>query len=527
LLILFGGKIHLKKDSRDLTEGSIVRNLWYLALPMIAGNLLQDALNIVDMIFVGWIGPDAIAAVGMGGILLHMTFVLSIGISTGTVAMVSRFIGAQEHDAAEHVTMQSLILGIFCSVGLAMIGYPLAEPILRLLGAKGNVIPLGMSYFRIMLLGAFTMFIGYTLSSALRGAGDAITPMIIFAISTALNIILDPLLIFGLWIFPRLEVAGSALATVIARGVGLVIFLWGFCTGRFALRLKLSDVKIDFDIIKRIISIGAFGSIQAILRNVSGLILMRIVAFYDKMQVPETSSATAEMPAVTAYTIGMRLRMIVMMPGFGVANAVAPLVGQNLGAGKPKRAEKSAWMGVTFGAGIMAFIGIGYIILANLIMRAFTQNPEVIHIGVLYIRIQAITYGFIGLSIVLGRSFSGAGDTLPPMIFTGISLLGFCIPLIVIMANWFGLIRIWIGIASGFIGLTNILGRRFGGAEDTLLLTIFTSISLLGFCILWVVIMANWYGLIGIWIGIAASNVVQAAMMAFWFLRGKWKQKEV
>ena len=462
----------MKKDSRDLTEGSIVRNLWYLALPMIAGNLLQDALNIADMIFVGWIGPDAIAAVGMGGILLYMTFTVAIGISTGTVAMVSRFIGEQKHDAAEHVTMQSLLLGILCSVGLAVVGYPLAEPILRLLGAKGNVITLGTSYFRIMLLGAFTMFLSYTLSSALRGAGDAMTPMIIFAVSTALNIILDPLLIFGLWIFPRLGVAGSALATVIARGVGLVIFLWGFFTKRFVLRLKLSDAQVNLDIMKRIIKIGAFGSIQALLRNLSGLILMRIVTFYDKkMHVAEASTTTAEMPAVAAYTLGMRLRMIVMMPGFGVANAVAPLVGQNLGAGKPKRAEKSAWMGVAFGAGIMMFAGIIYIIFANLIMSAFTQDPEVIRIGAVYVRIQAITYGFIGLSIVLGRGFSGAGDTLPPMVFTGISLLGFAIPAVIVMANWLGLI--------------------------------------------------------GIWIGIAASNVVQATMMAFWFLRGKWKEKEV
>jgi putative MATE family efflux protein len=438
---------------------------------MIVGNLLQDAFNIVDMIFVGKIGPDAIAAVGMSGILLGMTFIVSIGISTGTVAMVSRFIGAQKHGAAENVTMQSLIMGILFSIGLAAIGYPLAEPVLRLLGAKGDVIPLGVSYFRISLLGSFTMFLSYTLSSALRGAGDAMTPMIIFGFSTVLNIILDPFLIFGIWIFPRLEVAGSALATVIARGIGLVVFLWGFLSGNFVLRLKLSDAKIDLDIMKRIIKIGAFGSIQAILRNLSGLILMRIVAFYDKKMHLAEISTTAEMPAVTAYTIGMRLRMIVMMPGFGVANAVAPLVGQNLGAGKPKRAEKSAWVGVAFGAGIMVFLGIIYIIFGNPILRAFTQNPEVIRIGVVYVRIQAITYGFIGLSIILGRGFSGAGDTLPPMVFTGISLLGFCIPMVIVMGNWLGII--------------------------------------------------------GIWIGIAASNVIQATMMAFWFLRGKWKEKEV
>jgi putative MATE family efflux protein len=436
---------------------------------MIAGNLLQDTFNIVDMIYVGRIGPDAIAAVGMSGILMGMTFIVSIGVSTGTVAMVSRFIGAQKHNAAEHVTMQSLIMGIFFSIGLAVVGYPIAEPVFRLLGAQGNIVPLGTSYFRISLLGCFTMFLSEVLSSSLRGAGDAKTPVIIYAFSTVLNIILDPLFIFGLWIFPRLGVAGSSLATVIARGGGLAVLLWGFFTERFVLRLNFSNTKIDFDIMRRIIKIGIFGSVQAILRNLSGLILMRVVAFYDKMYFAALSAA--EMPAVAAYTIGMRLRMIVMMPGFGVANAVAPLVGQNLGAGKPKRAEKSAWVGVVFGAGIMAFIGLIYIIFAHLIMRVFTQNPEVTHIGIVYIRIQAITYGFIGLSIVLGRGFSGAGDTLPPMVFTGISLLGFCVPAVIIMAGLFGII--------------------------------------------------------GIWMGIAAADVIQAAMMAFWFLRGKWKEKEV
>jgi putative MATE family efflux protein len=438
---------------------------------MIAGNLLQDSFNIVDMIFVGRIGPDAIAAVGMSGILMGMTFIVSIGVSTGTVAMVSRFIGAEKHDAAEHVAMQSLILGIFFSFGLAVVGYPLAEPVFQLLGAKGKVMLLSTSYFRIMIVGSFTMFLMEVLSSALRGAGDAKTPVIILAFSAVLNIILDPLLIFGPWIFPKLGVAGSALATVIARGCGLAVFLWGFFTERFILRLNFSNAKIDFDIMRRIIKIGIFGSMQAIFRNLSGLVLMRVVAFYDKIYIAKISATTAEMPVVAAYTIGTRLRMIVMMPGFGVANAVAPLVGQNLGAGKSRRAEQSAWVGVGFSAGVMVFIGIIYIVFANIITRAFSQNLDVIQIAVEYIRIQAITYGFIGLSIALDRAFSGSGNTIPPMVFTGISLLAFCVP----------------------------------GA----------------------IVMADLLGIIGIWMGIAAADIVHSTMMTCWFLRGKWKEKEV
>jgi len=446
------------KKKRVLTEGSVVRNIWYLALPMMIGNVFQNAFNVVDMFFVGKLGTSAIAAVGTSGIILYFLFVLIIGVYMGTVALVARFIGAKKKLEAENVAMQSIFLGLFCYAAIAIIGYPLAAPMLRVLGAGEDVIPQGVAYIRIMFLGSITMILSIILSSILRAAGDTITPLKILAVSTALNIVFDPFLIFGWWGFPRLGVAGSALATVIARGVGAGILLWMFLSGRAVVSLNMRYAKIDFPTMRRIIRIGGFASIQGILRNVSGLILMRLVNSYGTF-------------AATAYIIGMRLRMIVMMPGFGLATAASTLVGQNLGANKPERAARTAWITVGFGAAIMTFCGIAYIIFSRSIIGLFDKSPEVIKTGTTYMHITAGTLGFIGLSIILGRALSGAGDTMSPMVITAIGLL---------------VLR---------IGLSLLFSWKLG--------------------------------LIGIWFGIAASNIIQGSMVCFWFSTGRWKLKQI
>ena len=448
----------MKKSSKDLTEGSIVRNIWYLALPMMIGNLLQDAFTIVDMIFVGRLGPSALAAVGMSGTIQGMLFTVIFGISMGTIAMVARFIGAKKVSEAENVAIQSILLGSFCYFVIATIGYPLSSSMLRILGAADDVIAQGTAYMRISFLGSFTMILSVILSAVLNAAGDAVTPMKILAVSTVANIVLDPLVIFGLLGFPRLGVAGSALATVTARGIGVVLLLWIFLKGHSIIHLKFANVKIDFSIMKRIIRIGIFSSLQAIVRNSSALILTRIVAVYGTF-------------AVAAYVICTRLRMIVLMPGFGLANAVSTLVGQNLGANKPERAERTAWITVGIASAIMTFIGITYTVFARTSIAIFNAHPEVIKIGVYQQYITAGAFGVVGVSIVLGRAFNGAGDTLSPMIITSVTLLVFQ------------------------IGLSILLSWKLG--------------------------------LIGIWFGITASNIIQAAIMSLWFNTGRWKSKRV
>ncbi len=462
----------MSKKQRILTEGSIVRNIWYLALPMMIGNVLQNLFSIVDMKFVGKVSPavevsakileeyrkSAIAAVSMSGIVLGILFVVIIGIYMGTTAMVARFIGAKKQSEAENVAMQSLFLGVFCYAIIVFIGYPLASLVLRALGATDDVIIHGAPYIKIMFLGSFTMILGVVLGSVLRAAGDAITPLITLILSTLINIGLDPCLIFGWWKFPRMGVAGSALATVIARGVGAIVLLWIFLRGNAVIKLRLRNAKMDFSTMWRIAKIGIFASVQGIMRSTFGVVLMPIVAAYS------TS-------AVAAYGICMRLRMVVMMPAFGLATAVSTLVGQNLGANEPERAEKSAWITAAFGFAIMTFFASLYIIFSRNVISFFSTHPEIVEVGTNYMHIVAGTFGFIGLSIIIGRALSGAGDTLSPMIITAI----------------------------GFIGVR---------------------ISL-------VLLLSAKMGLPGVWYGIAASIIIQGLIISFWFNTGRWKSKQV
>ena len=250
---------------RNLTEGSIVKNILYLALPTIASSVLWDLFNIVDMIFVGKLGPSAIAAVSMCGIMMGIIFTVAIGITTGSVALISRSIGAKDYRTADKVVTQTIFLAVSASVIMGTGGYFLASPAIRLLGARGDVVFLGTQYFRIISVGSSTIFITFALTSALRGAGDAVTPMKVLALSTILNIILDPLLIFGLWAFPKMGVAGSALATVISRGIGMLLLINIFLKGHSYFHLKLKDLNLDIGTMWRIVKIGFFGSLQVLL----------------------------------------------------------------------------------------------------------------------------------------------------------------------------------------------------------------------------------------------------------------------
>lgn len=448
----------IKRSRRLLTEGSIVKNVWHLALPMMVGILLHNTFNIVDMIFVGRLGPAAIAAVSMNGIILGVIWTLIIGISLGTVAMVARSIGARRTEEADNVAMQSLYMAILGSIPVTIAGFFLAEPILQLLGARGEVLSLGISYLRIISLGSITMFLPFIISSALRGAGDVYTPMKILGFATTLNIILDPIFIFGLLGLPRWGVAGSALATVLSQGVGSLILLYILLRGRSTLHLNLKRARLNLGLVWRMAKIGVFGSLQMVMWNISDLVLMRIVAIYGTL-------------AVAAYGIGMRVIFIVMMPGFGLAQSAATLVGQNLGAKKPARAERSVWITAGFYEIIMIVSTVFLLIFAQNIVGVFNLNPEIVKIGSSYIRFISSTFFFMALSIILSRGMDGAGDTLSPMVITAISVFILRIPLVLFLAK----------------SLTTT----------------------------------------GIWTGIAISNVAQGLVTTFWFTRGRWKHKIV
>lgn len=449
----------MNKSRGDLTQGSLLHHLLKLAVPITCGYILQDAFNIVDMIFVGRLGPAAIAAVGYSGNLLRLVGIFSLGISTGAGIMVAQYLGARNHAQASYVSMQAILLALFFSVGIGIVGYPLAEFGLRAIRTtEQDVLQLGTTYMHIILVGISTMFLSMTLGSIFRAGGDAVTPMIVLIFSTLINIGLDPLLIFGLWHFPELGVAGSAYATLIGRGVGVVILLVLCFSGRAPISLRNVQFRTDLVEMLDILRLGIYSSMQGFWRHFTRLGFLWVINPYGKI-------------AGAAYIICMRLRILVMNPGFGVANAVAPVVGQNVGADQIGRAEETARMGNIIGTALMAGIGALFFVFPNIFLRIFTDELEVIAIGSDFLQWLSPTFGFIAFSLVLGKALNGAGDTFSPMMITLAAQLG--------------------------VGLVLVI------------------------------LLSYYIGLKGVWIGIALSNVVQGGAMWLWYRTGRWKTKKV
>ncbi len=450
----------MDKERRDLTQGSIVKNLWILAIPMMATNALQTVFNIVDMMFVGRLGAAPVAAVSIVGNILMILFALILGISIATGAMVSRSFGAKDFDNVNHVALQSMIFGAYLGLFLSIIGYFIAPYLINIFGVELDVHNMATVYMRILFAGSIPMALSFLSASIFQAVGDAKTAMWIMLVAVLLNAIMDPLLIFGLGPFPRLEVAGAAWATTLARTVGMVIAILFLIVKKTHLHIKWESYKIDWDLLRRIAKIGFPGSLQMGLRSATGIIMMAIVAGYGTV-------------ALAAFGIGIRVDMLVMMPGFGLAAATATLVGQNLGAGEPDRAVKSTWLALVFFVSIMATAGIIYFTHAAGIFKLFTGNEEVIHNGVNYLRIMVLSYPFIAMAVIFNRGLSGAGETLWPMIITAFSLLCVAVPLSFIVP------RIW-----------NV-------------------------------------GVNGVWIAVVISNFVNAIIIWSIFARGKWKVKKL
>lgn len=422
--------------SRDLTEGSILKAIGRLGVPIIVTSFLQSAFNLADMFFVGRLGPAALAAVTLSGIVISLVITAAIGISIGTLALVARYWGARRYREAALVVGQSFHISILLSLFFGIGGWILSRPLLAFLGGEGEVLELAVTYFRIISAGAWTIFIFVTFSSALKGSGDAWTPLKVMTLGVVLNCLLDPLFIFGWGPVPALGVPGSALATVFSRlvTVGLVIYL----TRPVRSHLDLAGVfgRISLPLAGRILRIGFFSSIEMLLRSVAMIALLRFVAVYG----------TA---ALAAYGIGTRVRAIVLMPGIGLGYSSGILVGQNLGAGLPKRAHRTAWSAWGIYQAILIPLVALFLIFAREAVGVFNRDPEVLKQGALLIRYLAVSYFFLSLILVFGKSLNGAGDTAGPMAITGFSLL-----LMISFLAWppsarWGLEGIWKAILGG------------------------------------------------------------------------------
>ncbi len=405
------------------------------------------------MFFVGKLGKVPVAAVSMCGIVMGIIIMLAQGVTAGTMALVANALGRDDEPAARESAGQSLVMAAFLSLLVVATGVPLAGSILRLLGANADVVREGTPYLRIFAISSFSMMGMISLSASLRGAGDAVTPFWAMVIGNIVNIILDPIFIFGWFGFPALGVVGSAWATFIGRSTGLAIVLYLFFIARSGpFVLHLSDLRPHITRIWRILRIGIFASGRMLIRNVSGVFLMRLVAAFG----------TA---AIAAFGISMRLHMLIFGPSMGFGTAAATLIGQNLGAGKPHRAEKAGWTAAGIIVCISLVLTAVFWAIPGKLIAVFNDDPAVVAIGVGVLRWLSASFPLMATGFVLGRGMTGAGDTLSPMLVQAAALIVVGVPLAYLLSWALGSVQgIWMGIFAANIlsGLGSIAIFRWG-----------------------------------------------------------------
>jgi putative MATE family efflux protein len=391
----------LRDNEVDYTRGPVRRALGLLAIPMMLELSMEAVFAVVDIAFVSRLGTDAVAAVGITEALVTVLYAIAIGLGMGVTAMVSRRIGAGEVDAAAQVTGQAIWLCAVLSVVVGFFGVAYAEDMLRMMGASDGVVEQGTGFTSVLLGGSASIMYLFLLNAAFRGAGDAAVALRSLWLANGINIVLDPCFIFGLGPFPEMGVTGAAVATTIGRGVGVVYQLYYLIGGRGRLEFHLRHLRLVPALLYRMVIISAGGVGQFLIATSSWIVIMRIVAIYGSA-------------AIAAYTIALRLIEFVFLPAWGLGNAAATLVGQNLGAEQPDRAEKSAWQAAKYNAWFMTGLGMLSVIAAPWITGLFSDDAEVMRYGINCIRIFGIGYPLYAVGMIMTQALNGAGDTATP-----------------------------------------------------------------------------------------------------------------
>lgn len=395
----------------DYTEGSIRRATFLLAVPMILEMVMESVFAIVDMFWVAKLGTEAIATVGLTEAVITLLYALAIGLSMGTAALVARRFGEGRPDAAALAGGQAMLLGLVISVVVGLLGAVFAKDILRLMGADPATLTVGHSYTSIMLGGSFTVLFLFLNNAIFRGAGDASIAMLSLWLANGINIVLDPFLIYGWGPFPEMGVAGAAVATNIGRGAGVAFQLYFLCRGTRRIHIDVRSLRIQLQVLSNLIKTSLGGIAQFLIATASWVLLVRIVALYGPV-------------AVAGYTVAIRIILFSFLPAWGLSNTVATLVGQNLGARKPERAEQTVWQVSRYAVIYIVPVALLFWALPAPLVGIFTPDPEVIAYGASCLRI--LSYGFIfwALGMVVVQAFNGAGDTMTP---TWINLVCFWI----------------------------------------------------------------------------------------------------
>ncbi len=452
--------INKTRTNPDLTTGSLQRAIWILAIPMILEASVLNVSQLLDTYWIGKLGSAALAALMISSSIRWVINSMANGLGSGGLAIVARRIGAREDEAAAHATWQTIFLAVFFSTLLAALGLAIARPMLQLMGADAVVLPIGLEYLRITLVGLFTVVLIFSINSVLRGAGEARLAMIVLMVATGVTVLVEWVLVFGVGPFPALGVAGSAWGIVLGYGTGVCIQMFWLLSGRTRLRLSLRGLRLDFPLMFHILRISFPSMIQMFLRSSSRLVVLGLVGLYG-------TAATA------GYGVANRLMIIAIIPAFGMSNATGTLVGQNLGAGQPARAERTTWWISLYAMVYMLVVGSLMFAFARPLIAFFDPSPAVVSVGAACLNIVIPTQVIYVVGIVLGRGFIGAGDTVPAMTVNLLTLWGVEVPLSYLLSQALGL------------------------------------------------------GLDGVWFGLMTANLTNGLFFAYWFRRGRWKQRQV
>jgi len=428
----------IRGTHHDYTEGAIGRAIFLLAVPMVLETVMESVFAVVDVFFVSRLGADAVATVGLTESMMVLVYSLAMGLGIGATATVARRIGERDADGAAHAAAQAILLGLIVSAVLGVIGVALAPTLLRMMGGSPAVIA-NAAFMRVMLGGNATVLLLFLINAIFRGAGDAAIAMRVLWLANWINIVLGPLLIFGVGPFPELGVVGAAVATNIGRGTGALYAITRLFRSGARVQVTRRHFRFDPALMWQMIRLSGSGTVQILIGTASWIGLIRVISSFGSA-------------ALAGYTIGIRVIIFALLPSWGLSNAAATMVGQALGAKKPERAERAVWIAARYNLVFLGIVGALFVWLARAIVSLFTTDPAVAPYAVDCLRIVALGFLFYAYGMVITSSFNGAGDTWTP---TWLNLIVFWlweIPLAYVLAVVLGMgpRGVFISITVGF-----------------------------------------------------------------------------
>lgn len=432
-------RLSLKGQHLDYTAVPLNRAVLLLAVPMVLEMIMESMFAVVDVFWVSRLGSDAIAVVGLTEAVMTLIYAMAIGISIAATAIVARRIGEKDTERAAQAAGQIVMLGVTVAAVVGIVLSYFASDILRFMGASESVVTLGTDFARLMLGCNVTVFMIFLINAIFRGAGDAVLAMRTLWLANALNIVLGPLFIFGWGPFPEMGVTGAAVATNIGRGVGVLYQLWHLAGFHSRVQVRARHLKPVWTDLQTILVTASTGIAQLLISTTSWIGLVKIIAVFGSA-------------ALAGYTIAIRIVMFALMPAWGLANAGATLVGQNLGAGKPERAEQAIWIATRFNALFLGVVGLAFVLGSGPLIRIFTDDPPVLEHGIRALWIVSLAFPLYAAGMCLEAAFNGAGDTWTP---TRLNFYCFWlgqIPLAWLLAQFFGMgpLGVFIAVPIGF-----------------------------------------------------------------------------